>query len=504
MSSTGRVSKRVLEQKKTDARNNKAETIKNKTAKKQKLEALRKEAQDNPEKQNEIEAMNNEITDIETQEQVIEVEEKRLNEMTPMEIEDDALQPQLEREDVSPAAQVSDPVDQAEEDPSRNKLSQGGGGDNNMDKENNGDNETSNANGNGNGNGNGNLENTASLTPFSNEIEEDELPVMTVSAYKNLMGRPTTDSAVVAWKPGGGRRGDTVIKRYGPKSHPIFRIENAFEGFDPTIIPDITEPNYRIGELKTNRTWSYDYKHVDGIVAVAFKPKDDEEPLDTIDPAWYAKNPKARYAETQVLIQWKEIDGWPPKPRTWETRTTARRVCPMRGKKGEADKMFFERAKQCEVRHAIWLGDKSKGRDSTMTPAPVLVKTEEGSEAEVESIEVAGTPAVEESRTTREPRSKSVAFIEPEKSSQPSSLLSKSTEKNSQPKEANSAPGPEVGAAKKTQATSAPPLDMEQYKKEWLADYCELYGSKEEMDDNDRVRMVNAWKKAKESASASA
>lgn len=34
---------------------------------------------------------------------------------------------------------------------------------------------------------------------------------------------------------------------------------------------------------------------------------DDGKPLETINPAWYARHPKKRYAETQILIQWKNI-----------------------------------------------------------------------------------------------------------------------------------------------------------------------------------------------------
>ena len=56
----------------------------------------------------------------------------------------------------------------------------------------------------------------------------------------------------------------------------------------------------------------------------------------------------------------------------------------MRGKKGEANKMFYERAKECKTKYAIWLKDSSMGRDITMTPAPpegVPIKVEEESEA---------------------------------------------------------------------------------------------------------------------------
>ena len=146
-------------------------------------------------------------------------------------------------------------------------------------KENNGD----------NGSGN-DLGNTAYPTPVPSYNEEDKMPMMTVSDCKSRTGRHSTGREVIAWKPGGGRQGDVVITRYGPKSHPIFRIERASEvdGFDSDKIPDIIniEPQpYRIGERKRGRKWCYDYKHVDGIVAVAYTPTNDNKPLEMIYPA---------------------------------------------------------------------------------------------------------------------------------------------------------------------------------------------------------------------------
>lgn len=172
-----------------------------------------------------------------------------------------------EEENISSVAQELDSNNHAEKNPSRNDLSLAGGDDNNRDKENNGD----------SGSGN-DLRNTAYPAPVPRDKEEDEMPVMTVSD-KSRMGRPSTGREVIAWKSGGGRRGDVVITRYGPKRHPMFRIERASEvdGFDSEKLPDITntEPQpYRIGERKQGRKWCYDNKHVDGIVAVAYTPMD--------------------------------------------------------------------------------------------------------------------------------------------------------------------------------------------------------------------------------------
>ena len=473
------------DERRKDVRVKKAEKEKNAAAKKQDLTSLNSEVEalekaDTPEKKEEyerkskeLEEINKQIEQITKEKEELEAEEEKMNEMDWTE----------DNPEVSSAAQDI-PMQGGDN----------GGGD--------------------------------TLQPTrSPSDEEDEMPVMTVSDYKSLMGRPSTDREVVAWKPGGGRRGDMVITRYGPKSHPMFRIERASEvdGFDSDAIPDITntEPKpYRIGERKVGRKWCYDYKHVDGIVAVAYTPRDDDNPLETMNPAWYARHPKKRYAETQILIQWKNISGEEgKKPRTWETRTTARRVCPMRGKKGEADKMFYERAKECETKYAIWLGDNSTGRDVTMTPAPLEgppVKLEVESEAEegsgaVEDSEVEVESSGEEAETTRERRSKSVGFKKPSSvSGQPrnlshakrSSLKSSKSIGTTKMKEKNTlpaaSPAPDVSAPKGTKATSAPPLNKE----EWLESYCELYGPKEEMDEDTRVKMINAWMKAKKAAAS--
>lgn len=158
----------------------------------------------------------------------MEAEEQRLSEMISMDEEQDVLQSdESEHRNVSPAACLSNIFSQAEN-PNSNILSQGGVDDNNfMNKD---------------GNNNNNVEYSKSPTPFSSDNEEDEISVMTVSDYKTLMRRSSTDREIVVSKPGGGRRGDMIITRYGLKSHPIFRIERASEvdDFDSKNIPDIT------------------------------------------------------------------------------------------------------------------------------------------------------------------------------------------------------------------------------------------------------------------------
>ena len=184
----------------------------------------------------------------------------------------------------------------------------------------------------------------------------------------------------------------------------------------------------------------------------------------------------------------------------------------MRGKKGEADKIFYERVKECETKYAIWLKDNSIGRDITITPSPpkgVSIKVEEELEAEDKSMadedsEVEVESSGEEAGTGRERRSKSVGFKErspvPRNSSHAKRLSLKSPkstsaikikEKDAQPEEIDS-------ASATSQATSAPPLN----KDEWLENYCELFGPKEGMDEDKQAKMVNAWIKAKKAAAS--
>ena len=301
---------------------------------------------------------------------------------------------------------------------------------------------------------------------------------MTVADYKKLIGSPTTACEVVAWKPATRVRGKEVINRYGPINHSKYRIEAASESFDESL-PNINAPGYRIGELKAENgiDWAYDYQNVAGIIAVAIRVKDEEDPLRAIDPAYHTKN--QRYTEIKVLLQWQGIKGDNPNPQSWEVRGTAQRVCPIR-KKGVADKMIFAWASECEQGHDMWFLGDSKGRDKTMSPAP-YVKIEEVSKAEEGS-------SPETSTSINAPKSK---------------------EKSAQPAEADpilmtspSPVGAEVSATNGIQATRAPPLD----KKEWLANYCELFDidSMRDMGDDDREKMVNAWMKAKAKAAASA
>lgn len=146
------------------------------------------------------------------------------------------------------------------------------------------------------------------------------------------------------------------------------------------------------------------------------------------------------------------------------------------------------------------------------------LETEEGLgidedlETEVESLG-------EEAETRRKRRFKFVGFKEPfSVSGQPrisshdkrsslkssnSTSITKIKEKNTLPKKiglvsvASQAPvGPDVGATKDTKATSAPPLN----KDKWLKNYCEIFGPKEDMDDDKQAKIINAWIKAKKAA----
>ena len=181
---------------------------------------------------------------------------------------------------------------------------------------------------------------------------------------------------------------------------------------------------------------------------------------------------------------------------------TARRVCPMRGKKGEADKIFYKRAKECETKYTIWLKDNSMGRDIIITSSSskgVSIKVEEELEAEDELMadedsEVEVESLGEEAGTGRERRSKSVGFKERspvprnsshvKRSSLKSSKLTSATkikEKDAQPKKIDS-------AFATSQATSALLLN----KDEWLENYYELFGLKEGMEEDKQAKIVNA------------
>ena len=262
--------------------------------------------------------------------------------------------------------------------------------------------------------------------------EEDELSGMGTKEYKEAMGLDTTQCQVRA-KKSTPRGGDVAFTQYGPKSHAKFRIEpgsqvESFDGNDSSV-PDVTAEGYRIGMIQDGKRWRYGKANFDKIIAVAWKPADDTNPLNDIDPD-RAKERK-RYGETGVMIQWKGIaevdrlyyhnkDRDAPKTprilengklRTWETRTVARRVFPI-VKKGSADRALFLQAKKAEEAHENWQKDKGSGRDVTMTPAPEAMALDGGNQSGEKPPATPTPPPTASTDSSKKPKA-NVQFQEP-------------------------------------------------------------------------------------------
>ena len=451
MSSSGRISKRTFDDKKKALQYSKAEKARKEAAERQNLtiqqkslEELTEQAKTDPGKQEEVATINQKLQEMKKQLKISEEQRKAAEEeeekLEKMDIDNDAV------EGTSSAPQVANSVNKA-------NLSQGNSGDINTSKENNGDHET-------------NTSNPVKLSSLPGDNEDDEIPMMTIAHYKELIGSPTTTCEVVAWKPETRVRAKEVINRYGPKSHPKYRIEAASESFDEGL-PKITAPEHRIGQLKAENgvDWAYNYQNVAGILGVAFRVRDDHDPLRALDPAYHGKN--QRYTETQVWIQWKNIKGDNPSPRSWEVRNTAQRVCPMR-KKGVADKMIFARAKECEEGFDGWFQEQSKGRDETMSPAP-FIKAEKVPDAEK------GSPNEPSELTNATSSEEKVSPPGVQSSTSPAPVI------------------PVVGTATSAQASNTPPFDT----KGWLTEYESVYGPKEDMSVKERATMMEALKEAK-------
>ena len=128
--------------------------------------------------------------------------------------------------------------------------------------------------------------------------------------------------------------------------------------------------------------------------------------------------------------------------------------------------MIFEKAKENEEGFSERLTD-SKKRNMSVSPAPDI-KVEK-----VSGIEKASYP---------EPAVTTNASQDKENSAQPA-------EADPIPMTSPAPIGAEVSATNSINAASAPPpLD----KDKWLQNYCELFGKKENMDNDSRVKIINA------------
>ena len=130
------------------------------------------------------------------------------------------------------------------------------------------------------------------------------------------------DGEVIGYRPGG--RGSTmVVVKNGPRNAPIYKeipAAQAPASFSKEHSVCLTDE--RVGEKKSHGVYEYRREHCKMLqgVAIAY-PNDEKSPEKFLHPASKGK----RYPAGSYAILWQK-DG--QQFRTWETRTTFRRVWP--------------------------------------------------------------------------------------------------------------------------------------------------------------------------------
>lgn len=166
--------------------------------------------------------------------------------------------------------------------------------------------------------------------------------------------KPTT----VAWGHRG--RGEVIINAYGPTNARIHRLEPGSEIFDRVNVLNFSAPKNRHGEAKPDGYYIRHGHEVKTIQGVAFRGMDK---LESINPASHGAG-RARYPETQVYVKWN-INGETLK--SWETRSTIRRLWK---NKNKADKAIYAAATRAEQRYEEWRNGQREANEGSPTPAP--------------------------------------------------------------------------------------------------------------------------------------
>lgn len=198
-----------------------------------------------------------------------------------------------------------------------------------------------------------------------NPIEiEDQLDLMRPSETRPTaeMKDPDKYREVIAVKNGQGKK--IGIVKYGPANASVFRRE---DGVFAEGIKDISNPTSRLGEkveyVHGVKKWAMTRRNVVSIQGIAF-PEDCS--VKDLSPSRKAGD---RYVPTDVFIKW--TDGKGNFDKSWETRTTFRRVW---GKQGKGpDYAIYEAAKFAESRFNEW--KRGERRSASRSPTPAFFKS---------------------------------------------------------------------------------------------------------------------------------
>ncbi|KAM0293725.1 hypothetical protein ACHAPM_011511 [Fusarium culmorum] len=152
---------------------------------------------------------------------------------------------------------------------------------------------------------------------------------------------------------------DRFINAYGDKQHRIYKLED-FPHYGCVVknVKVINDEGKQLGMKKDGKNWVYTRRHVAGVYGIAFQ--DDviakRYGPSALDPDLHSDRP---WMTTYIWVGWRDPKDQNIVQRSWETRTTARRIW---GKK--TDMMIFNGACEADMRYNS-TGQRVMSRDGT-------------------------------------------------------------------------------------------------------------------------------------------
>ena len=205
----------------------------------------------------------------------------------------------------------------------------------------------------------------AGIAMTSIEAHRDEDLADLVGPDDILDQDTTTDGQPIGWRTGGRGR-DMVLVQWGPPNARIYK-EISMNYCPPSYgkhnLPCLT--NDRVGDQKHDGVYEYGRGNKPILQGIAFAyPSTEEHPEKFLHPDTKGK----RYIPGSYLIKWTEGSGM--SFRTWETRTTVRRV--WGGNPKRADLAILEGFLKAQTRYNEWKQGQRGSKDQSPTPDPKL------------------------------------------------------------------------------------------------------------------------------------
>ena len=175
----------------------------------------------------------------------------------------------------------------------------------------------------------------------------------------------TTDGKPIGWRPGGRGR-DMVMVEWGPPNARVYKeisMKYCPPPFSKDSLPCLSDE--RVGDQKHKGVYEYGRGNRPILQGVAFAyPSTEEHPEKFLHPDTKGK----RYVPGSYLIKWTEGSGM--SFRTWETRTTVRRI--WGGSPKRADLAILEGFLKAQTRYNEWKKGQRGSEDRSPTPNSTL------------------------------------------------------------------------------------------------------------------------------------